>query len=74
MRHTSITMDARVHERLKRFCQENHIRMSAFITNAVETELDYIEHSDYAYEEIEVCSVADGMREWFEELKKHGND
>lgn len=73
MRHTSITMDARVHERLKRFCQENNIRMSAFITNAVETELDYIEHSNHAYEEVEVCSVADGIREMVEEWKRNGN-
>lgn len=74
MRHTSITMDARVHNRLKRFCQENNIRMSAFITNVVETELDYIEHSNSAYEDVEICFAADGMREMVEEMKRNGNN
>ena len=75
MEHTTITMDKYVHKRLKAFCGKNNIKISQFITEAVEDKLAYYEF----YEEmdptewdtdIEIQNAADGIRELIEKLRR----
>lgn len=46
MNHTSVTIDKEVHERLKKFCKENDIRISHLVNEIVLRELEYLEHMD----------------------------
>lgn len=73
MEHTTITMDKNVHKRLKAFCAKNNIKISQFITEAVEDKLAYfdfherIDPTEFYYEEE---NAATGIRELLEKIKR----
>lgn len=73
MEHTTITMDKKVHRRLKAFCAINNIKVSQFVTEAVEDKLAYFTfHESFDPTEwgTETESAAQGVRELVEKLKK----
>lgn len=73
MEHTTITMDKNVHKRLKAFCVLNNIKISQFITEAVEDKLAYYEFHealDPTEWDIEIQHASEGIYELLEKIKR----